>query len=132
MPKVSLPLQLIPSSTKGNDFEIHVFTDASLAAMSAVIYCRSPVVPMTTRYLVGKSRVAPIKQMSVPKLELEAAAIGVRLLRLVREQLSLAPTETFLWNDSSVLLDWIRTRKRQKMFVANRLTEILDHTQPSQ
>ena len=41
---------------------------------------------MTTRYLIGKSRVAPIKQMSVPKLELEAAAIGVRLLRLVREQ----------------------------------------------
>ena len=62
--------------------EIHVFVDASAVAVAAVAYLKT--VPklandVETCYLIGKSKVAPIKQISIPKLELEAAVNGVRL-----------------------------------------------------
>ena len=83
MPDISVPRQISSLLTSA---ELHIFTDASISAFSAVTYARQPPSDTTPARLVivlGKSRVAPDKQRSVPKLELEASVLGVRLLRIV-------------------------------------------------
>ena len=79
--------------------------------------------PLIT-FVLGKSRVAPLKQLSVPKLELEVALLGVRLLQVVRRAFDRNfPCVTF-WTDSCVVLDWIQNQKKLKSFVAHRVYEI--------
>ena len=83
MPDISVPRQISPLLTSA---ELHIFTDASISAFSAVIYARQPpsdTTPARLVFVLGRSRVAPIKQRSVPKLELEASVLGIRLLRTV-------------------------------------------------
>ena len=81
MPDIVVPRQIAPLLTSA---ELHIFTDASISAFSAVIYARQPpsdTAPACLVFVLGKSRVAPIEQRSIPKLELEAAVLCVRLLR---------------------------------------------------
>ena len=111
--------------------EIHIFVDASAVAVAAVAYLKT--VPnlgtdVETCYLIGKCKVAPIKQISIPKLELEAAVIGVRLLSTIMKESSFHITRSTIWTDSQVVLDWLSTTKKQPAFVANRLKEILAST----
>ena len=107
--------------------EIHIFVDASAVAVAAVAYLKTvPNIATDVEicYLIGKCKVAPIKQISLPKLELEAAVIGVRLLSTIMKGLSFHITRSTLWTDSQVVLDWLSTTKKQPVFVTNRLKEI--------
>ena len=104
--------------------KIHAFTDASLIGMAAVLFLRmhnlDETVIVTVECKIGKSKIAPIKQLSVPKLELEAATIGARLLSFASKELHLSRTAVLhVWTDLQVVLDWIKSTKRQKTFVAN-------------
>ena len=84
LPHISVPRQLCQPCTP---VQLHVFTDASISAFAAIIYARpSHTAPKSAKitFVLRKSRVAPLKQLSVPKLELEAALLGVRLLQIVR------------------------------------------------
>ena len=97
--------------------EIHAFT----VGLSTRVQCK---------FLIGKIKVAPIKQLSVPKLELEAATIGARLLSFASKELHLNRTAVLhVWTDSQVVVDWIKSTKQRKTLVANRLIEIstMDH-----
>uniref|UniRef100_A0A915C8D5 Uncharacterized protein n=1 Tax=Parascaris univalens TaxID=6257 RepID=A0A915C8D5_PARUN len=89
--------------------EIRVFVDASTSAYSAVGYLRSY---SQDRYenslLMSKSRVAPIRGITIPRFELMAALIGSRLLNFVKRQL-MHTGPTFLWSDSQATLHWIAT-----------------------
>ena len=100
--------------------EIHVFVDASTVAVAAVAYLKT--VPnlstdVETCYVIGKCKVAPIKQISIPKLELEAAVIGVRILSTIMKESSFHITRSTLWTDSQVVLDWLSTTKKQPVFL---------------
>ena len=81
---------------------------------------------------MGKCKVAPIKQMSVPKMELEAAVIGLRLLQLIQREMTLTIDQYFLWSDSQVDLDGIASNKKQNVFVPNRLQETHKSSLPQQ
>lgn len=65
--------------------EIHGFCDASKDAYAAVLYSRAIISPTEayTNIIAAKSRVAPIKTVSIPKLELCAAALLVKLMETV-------------------------------------------------
>ena len=78
---------------------------------------------LSNTLLVGKCKVAPIKQISVPKLELEAAVLGTRLRILIETEMTLKFEKLYLWTDSRVVLDWISSTKKQNVFVSNRLEE---------
>ena len=115
--------------------ELHIFTDASISAISAVIYARQPPSDTTPAGLVlvlGKSRLGPFKQRSVPKLELEASVLGVRLLRTVLNAFECNFRQVLFWTDSCVVLDWIQKQKKPKTFVAHRVNEIAQYTKPNQ
>ena len=107
---------------------LHGFGDASSKAYAAVIYLH---VTTTTgsyvKFVASKSRVAPAKELSIPRLELLAALVLARLIEHVKEalQLELAITDINCWTDSKVTLFWIKGEEKEwKQFVQNRVNEI--------
>ena len=107
--------------------EIHNFADASSYAYGACSYLRLVDANgnISCSFLLGKSRLAPIKKVSVPRLELTAAVVAVRLDVLLRQELDLSSSCSFYWTDSLAVLQSIKNRtKRFPVFVANRLSII--------
>ena len=74
---------------------------------------------------MSKSRVAPAKAVSLPRLELLAAVVNARLLKFVAESPTLKVDRVVCWTTCMVTLQWIRGSSSQwKTFVANRVAEI--------
>ncbi|XP_053686708.1 uncharacterized protein LOC128736255 [Sabethes cyaneus] len=119
----------INSSTLDN-VEAHLFVDASELACAAVLYLRLVNNNKVRCTLVAaKTKVAPLKPVSVPRLELQAAMIGVRMLDKVLLSLDIPVIRRFLWSDSSTVLSWLRSDSRRfHQFVAVRVGEILSTT----
>ena len=79
-----------------------------------------------------KSRVTPLKFISIPRLELTAAALSVKISKMLREELDFYVDEIF-WTDSQVVFGSINSDVRRfKVFVANRVHQIRDHTSTKQ
>ena len=75
--------------------------------------------------VMSKSRLAPIKTITLPRLELNAAVIGARLSRMLIHELDLPIERIQYWTDSTLVLQYIKnTSNRMKVFVANRVTDI--------
>ena len=113
--------------------ELHVFGDSSQDAFGAVAFLRGKLVndhDVVTQlaFVFGKARVAPMKALTVPKLELQAALLAARLRAEVLRALSLKIDRTFMWSDSSTVLQWLTSLEKQPTFVANRVCEILELT----
>lgn len=107
--------------------ELHGFSDASKLAYSAVIYARTMNSDGTFKVVIviGKSKVAPIKTITQPKLELCGAVLLARLMRYVTDSLRLDNIDIFTWCDNTAVLDWLRKSPLHwKTFVANRVSEI--------
>ncbi|XP_068989249.1 uncharacterized protein [Neodiprion pinetum] len=107
--------------------EIHGFADASQSALGAVIYARTYINTheVHVSMVCAKTKVAPLKKVTIPRLELCAAKLLVRLMRHVEKTLNLENTPVYLWSDSTVALAWIKSHpSRWKEFVRNRVKEI--------
>ncbi|XP_017470509.1 PREDICTED: uncharacterized protein LOC108362157 [Rhagoletis zephyria] len=122
---------LLPSA---DDVELHVFADASATAYAAVEYLRMQRgCEVDVAFVAAKTRCAPPKGMSVPRLELQAALLGCRLMTSIVNSHSIRIRRTIFWSDSKTVILWIRsTERRYKQFVAHRIAEILTNTEPSQ
>ena len=84
-------------------------------------------------FVMSKTRVAPLRQLSIPHLELQAALLAVRLADTVKRELTLCISKTVFWSDSkTVLLYFANESRRFHTFVANRVAEIQDSTCPAQ
>jgi len=108
--------------------ELHIFCDASEKAFSAVAYIRvASGSAITVSLLMGKTRVSPLKPMSIPRLELQAAVMGSRLANTVMNEHDIKFSDAIFWSDSKTVLLWLRSDARKfKPFVAHRVGEILD------
>ncbi len=108
-------------------YELFCFTDASKEAYAAAIYLKVSNVG-TGKNLVTlnfcKSHLAPVKELTIPRLELVGVLIGVRALDFVSQQLRLEISKFVLWTDSQCVIDWLTTAKPQPVFVERRLKEI--------
>ena len=114
--------------------ELHCFGDASELAYGACVYLR---VLLEGNYKVSlvcsRTRVAPIKKLSLPRLELLASVVCARLAEFVRSALNLKPSAIRCYTDSTVSLAWIKSDPmRYKTFVGNRISDIQTLVPPSQ
>ena len=115
--------------------EHHVFTDASEDTMCAVAYLRSQPKEYSAdlAFVIGKCRVAPMRHLSMPRLELQAAVMAVRLKEQIVKEHEMKISSCSFWSDSTTVLQWIHSsHRKQQVFVANRVAEILDTTDVSQ
>ena len=80
---------------------------------------------------MGKSRLAMLREISIPRLELTAAVLSVRLSAIIREELDMSIQRTYYWMDSMSVLKCITNQtKRFHTFESNRLTVIHSETDP--
>ncbi|KAK0134728.1 hypothetical protein N1851_029617 [Merluccius polli] len=108
------------------------FCDASEEAYGSVAYLRS-----TDRhggvhlsFLMARSRVAPKRYHSIPRLELCAALTGAQLAQVLRRELTLNIDQMILWSDSMTVLTWLKSEScRFKVFVGTRVAEIQELTE---
>ena len=112
------------------DTRFHVFCDASSKAYCTVVYA---VHGGESRFVLAKARLAPLKpSLTIPRLELMAALIGMRLMCFIKETLSVSGPQVHYWTDSMDVLCWIRSKKPLKAFVGNRVSAILEDTTAEQ
>lgn len=114
--------------------ELHAFADASMKAYAACIYLRAIFLDgsISCNLVASKSRVAPVKTISVPRLELCAmlllSQLTQKIISIVQNKIKLDSTN--LWTDSLVALYWIRSHpSRWSVFVANRVSKIQELTE---
>ena len=119
----------------GSKLELHVFCDSSEKAFATCVYSRvnSGGGEMKSNLLMAKSRVAPIKNESIPRLELVACVIGTRLLNAVNLTFKVPQERIFYHTDSRNALYWINTPAyKSKTYVYNRSSEIQRVSEPTQ
>ena len=136
--RVRVPRCYFRSTQKVTSCQLHGFSDASERAFAAVTYLRveyegkEPEVTL----IAAKTRVAPIKRQSIPRLELLGATILARLMNTVRS--SLAKTRLpcdlgiYYWTDSYTTLCWIKNNHHWKQYVQHRVSEIHNLTDKEQ
>ena len=84
-------------------------------------------------FVMGKSRVAPLKSVAIPRLELTVAVCSVRISEQIHRELDYPVDQDFFWTDSKVVLGYINNESRRfHVFVSNRVQEIQDSTSTSQ
>ena len=111
--------------------EIHGFSDASERAYATVVYLRIEYVTgeVQVKFVSSKSKVAPIKQESIPRLELLGACLMAKLVNNIRDilqdELPGKIVQTFYWVDSMSALCWIKNVKPWTQYIRHRVSEIL-------
>ncbi|XP_076394270.1 uncharacterized protein LOC143265515, partial [Megachile rotundata] len=125
------------TESRESEAQLHVFCDASLTAYAAVAYLRfeneNESESAHVSLIMAKSRVAPLKPLTIPRLELQAALMGTRLATFVEKELDIKISRRVFWSDSTTVISWIRSEPRtRQVFVANRLGEIGENTRTTE
>ena len=103
--------------------------------MCAVAYLRSEPKEYSSglAFVIGKRRVAPMRHLLIPRLELQAAVMAVRLKEQIVKKHEMKIHSCSFWLHSTTVLQWIHSSSRkQPVFVANRVAEKLDTADVSQ
>ncbi|XP_055923993.1 uncharacterized protein LOC129954238 [Eupeodes corollae] len=134
MLKIRRPYLFEISSYDKCHVELHTFVDASMSAYAAVAYLRVVKGEQIECSLVAsRTKVSPLKLISVPRLELEAAVLGVRLAKSIKRGHSVEIHKRYFWSDSKTALSWIKNDcRRFKQFVAFRVGDILEESNPKE
>ena len=114
--------------------QLHGFSDASEVAYAAVVYLRiqDPKGAVYVSLVMAKTRVAPLKKLTIPRLELCGALLLAQIMSHIQIVLEISPHDVHAWTDSTVVLAWLDGDPRRfKTFVSNRVTQIIEHI-PSQ
>ena len=83
------------------------------------------------RFVAAKSRVAPLKELSIPRLELQAAVLAARLYKSIQSESRIPLERVIFFTDSKIVFIWIRSQSRAfKPFVSIRVGEIQSKSNP--
>ena len=110
---------------------LHHFSDASLSGYGECSYIR--LVDTAGRvhcsFVIGKFRVSPLKPVTVPRLELTAATVAVKVGKMLESEMQYANMTSTYWTDSRAVLGFINNSSRRfHMFVANRVQLIHENS----
>ena len=128
----SVKLLKVPRCVKPQVFddalvELHHFSDASMIAFGSCCYvrCVNKQGEIHVSLLYSKGKVAPIKTISIPRLELQAALLSARIDAMLRREMTLDLAASYFWVDSEIALKYIKNNTRRfHVYVANRVGEI--------
>ncbi|XP_058828596.1 uncharacterized protein LOC131688408 [Topomyia yanbarensis] len=133
---VSVPrcYRLTTSCSTQTNVQLHIFVDASINGIAAVAYLRfEENDKIECAFVAAKTRVAPNKLTSIPRLELQAAVVGVRLARIVAESHRININKRLFWTDARDVLCWLHSdHRRFSPFVGFRVGEILENSELSE
>jgi hypothetical protein len=132
--KKPIPRCYFPKETEVAFKELHGFSDASEDAYAAVVYLRmidtQGNIHVST--VSSKTKVSPIKRLTIPRLELCGALLLSRLLDHIRKVFEMSTSEVHAWTDSTIVLSWLHgSPKRFKTFVGNRVATIIELIPPN-
>ena len=133
--QVIYPRCICPPDFVDAAVELHHFSDASQVGYGAVTYIRfiNAKGVIHVALLTSKSRLAPLKQITIPRLELCAAVLAVNLDFKVKRILEFNFLPSTFWTDSKIVLAYIASEtKRYKIFVGNRVAAIRENSDPKQ
>ncbi|KRZ47770.1 hypothetical protein T02_7890, partial [Trichinella nativa] len=126
--EIRLPRCWLPAGTDCiKEVELHGYGDASEMAYGSAVYLKATTVSGETvvKLVMSKTRVAPVKRVTLPRLELMAALITARLISFVKTSLEIKFSKVVCWTDSQVALRWIQGDSyrgcRMKDLVSNNL-----------
>lgn len=111
--------------------ELHIYTDASQLAYGSCAFVRTydDNSKVTVRLLCAKSKVAPLKSLTIPRLELCGALVGARLYKKIVDSLRWQFSNIYFWTDSTIVIGWLHMSPHLlKPFIQNRVTEINELT----
>ncbi|KAJ8347082.1 hypothetical protein SKAU_G00284830 [Synaphobranchus kaupii] len=111
--------------------DLHIFCDSSEKAYGSVAYLRveDKEGGIHVSFVMARSRVAPKRQLSMPRLELCAALTGAQLAKVLLTEFTLQIRQTTMWSDSTTVLGWIKSESYQyKVFVGTRVADIQELT----
>lgn len=114
------------------EVELHGFSDASKRAYGAVLYtkCISPDGSVDVELVCSKSRVAPLKPMTIPRLELCGTLLLARLVEKTVSAMKIPFSNVTLYTDPQVCLSWFaKSPLALNQFVANRVATVHELTQ---
>ena len=99
---VGIPRCYRPSDFDPIEAQLHCFCDASQIGYGAVLYLRfaGPDGQVHCSFVMGRSRVAPVRPTTIPRLELVAAVTGTELTGFVRKELDFDVDKVTFWTDS--------------------------------
>jgi hypothetical protein len=103
--------------------ELHAFSDAAPTAYGSAIYIKSGA---NVSLYIAKTRVKPLKETTIPRMELLAAVTAYRLIKYTQEALNglISFKKQVIWIDSQIVLHWIKSEKKLPIFVHNRVKEL--------
>lgn len=121
----NIPIPRYLSVENATKYELHAFGDASEVAYGGIIYLKSTSnCEVMVNMITSKTRVAPIKPVTLPRLELCAAYETAKLVVHVKKTMDL-DCPVYCWSDSTIVLRWIAANPRRwKTFVSHRVTKI--------
>ncbi|XP_076068358.1 uncharacterized protein LOC143040809 [Oratosquilla oratoria] len=119
-------------TSKVEAIECHIFCDSSEIAYGSVVYLRYKHIDGTIQcsFMLGKAKVAPLKSITIPRLELVAATLAIKLKCVIVRELPLKLTQIYIWTDSTTVLKYLHNdHLRFKTFVANRVSQIRENSE---
>ena len=133
MAEIKIPRVLIPE-IGFSDLSLHVFCDASEMAYGCGAYIRITYDDKVHVSLVmGKSRVAPLKPITIPKLELSSCLVGANVVKTIKSSLTTAIPRTVFWSDSAAVLQSLKNdTKRFTVFWKHRIQKIRKQSKDSE
>ena len=109
-------------------FDLHVCCDAPSVAFWAICYIQMESGnEIDVKFVFAKSRIAQIKGLSIPRLELQAAVLASRIASMVSKELRLPIRLVRFWSDSEIVLKWLASKSRlYSSFVHHRVNEVTE------
>ncbi|XP_038061252.1 uncharacterized protein LOC119731982 [Patiria miniata] len=115
--------------------QLHHFADASERGYGAVSYLRLTDTDGCNHcsFVMAKAKLAPLKTTTIPRLEMAAAVVSVKLDRMIKLHMQLQFAESIFWSDSMIVLQYLSNEDKQfQTYVANRIAMIQDQSSPNQ
>ena len=125
---------MIPGEFADGVAEVHNFCNGSQAGYGCCSYIRviNETEQIHVALITAKSRLSPLKRITVPRLEMASAVLAVKMNNVIQRELDVPVVESTFWSDSEITLAYIRNESRRfKVFVANRVSFIREFSSPA-